>query len=48
MELESLISFGPKYLIKMIHCEKNVIQDRYILFKSALKMQEMAFQRLKF
>ena len=39
---ENLISFGPKYLLKMVRY-KNVIKDLDILLKSSLKMQEMPF-----
>ena len=41
---ENLISFGPKYLLKMVrYTVKNVIKDLDILLKSSLKMQEMPF-----
>ena len=41
---ESLISFGPKYLLKMLrYTVKNVIKDLDILLKISLKMQEMPF-----
>ena len=40
----SLISFGPKYLLKMLrYTVKNVIKDLDILLKSSLKMQEIPF-----
>ena len=41
---ESPISFGPKYLLKMMrYTVKNVIKDLDILLKNSLKMQEMPF-----
>ena len=45
---ERQISFGPKYLLKLIrYTVKNVIKNLDILFKSSFKMQEMPFKRLE-
>ena len=41
---ESLISFGLKYLLKMVRYNvKNVIKDLDILLKSSFQMQEIPF-----